>query len=125
MKATIVAAFLCGLLATAAQAQTTAIPQGASIEFRMDADPANLAGCRGLDATLSRVHSITPQGETARLKLAGGFTETLKQTSPGIYTTVFTLSGVRLDVMANASASPRTLTVTDKNRGCHWNAIAK
>ena len=123
MKAvTIAAAFLAGLTATGAFAQTAA---NTPIEFRMAASDANISGCRGLDANLSRVHSVTLQGDNALLKLAGGISEALKQTAPGIYTSTFTLSGVRLDVVADASKSPRTLTATDKNRGCRWDATAK
>ena len=104
---------------------TFAYAQNAPIEFRMAAADANLAGCRSLDAQLSRVHSVTLQGDKASLKLAGGISETLKQTSPGLYTTVFMLSGVRLDVVADASQSPKTLVMTDKNRGCRWDATTK
>ena len=119
MRSVIAAALLVGMTATFAYAQT------APIEFRMAAADANLAGCRSLDAQLSRVHSVTLQGDKASLKLAGGISETLKQTSPGLYTTVFMLSGVRLDVVADASQSPRTLVVLEKNRGCRWDATTK
>ena len=119
MKSLVIAAFLIGMTGSAAYAQN------APIEFRMAASDANLTGCRGLDAQLSRVHSVTLQGDKALLKLAGGISETLKQTSPGVYTSVFTLSGVRLDVVADASKSPKTLVVTEKNRGCRWDATTK
>ncbi|WP_422029617.1 hypothetical protein [Reyranella sp.] len=119
MKSVVIAAVLFGTTASAVYAQ------GAPIEFRMAASDANLAGCRSLDAQLSRVHSVTLQGDKAQLKLAGGVSDTLKQTSPGIYTSVFTLSGVRLDVVADASKSPRTLIITEKNRGCRWDATTK
>ena len=119
MKSAITAAVLVGMAASFAQAQS------APIAFRMAASDANLAGCRSLDSELSRVHSVTLQGDTALLKLAGGNSEKLKQTGPGVYTTVFTLSGVRLDVVANSASSPRTLVVTEKNRGCRWDATAK
>jgi len=119
MKSAITAAVLVGMAASFAHAQS------APIEFRMAASDANLAGCRGLDAELSRVHSVTLQGDTALLKLAGGYSEPLKQMTPGVYASVFTLSGVRLDVVANSVSSPRTLVLTDKNRGCRWNATAK
>jgi len=119
MKSFVIAAFLIGMTGSAADAQN------APIEFRMAASDANLAGCRGLDAQLSRVHSVTLQGDKALLKLAGGISETLKQTSPGVYMSAFTLSGVRLDVVADASKSPKTLVVTEKNRGCRWDATTK
>ncbi|CAN5752793.1 hypothetical protein BH11PSE3_BH11PSE3_31180 [soil metagenome] len=99
----------------------TAVP----IEFRLIAAKANMAGCSGLDTSLSRVHAITLMGETAQLKSSGGINDTLKQTSPSLYKTVFTLGGIRLDVVADASKTPRSLTVTDAQRGCHWNAEAR
>jgi len=119
MKSVFAVALFVGMTATFANAQNT------PIEFRMAAADANLAGCRGLDAQLSRVHSVTLQGDKASLKLAGGISETLTQTRPGIYTSVFMLSGARLDVIADASKSPRTLVVTEKNRGCRWDATTK
>ena len=119
MKTVVVTALLFVMTGSAAYAQD------APIEFRMAASDANLAGCRGLDAQLSRVHSVTLQGDKALLKLAGGISDTLKQASPGVYTSVFTLSGVRLDVVADASKSPKTLVVTEKNRGCRWDATTK
>lgn len=123
MKAVIITVLLIGISATAAQAQTASA--NAPIEFRMAAATGNLSGCQNLDAQRSRVHSVMLQGDNALLKLAGGINETLKQTSPGVYTSNFTLSGVRLDVVADASKSPRTLVVTEKNRGCRWDATTK
>ena len=48
----------------------------------------------------------------------------MKLVRPNVYETEFALSGVRLDVVADLSASPKTLTVTEKNRGCKWMAVA-
>jgi hypothetical protein len=123
MKAVMIAAMLVGTSATATEAQND--PGNAPIEFRLGASDANISGCRNLDAQLSRVHSVTLKGDNAVLKLAGGITETLKQTRPGIYTSVFTLSGVRLDVVADTSKAPGTLVVTEKNRGCRWDATTR
>ena len=124
MKAAILAAVLTGMTAAVAQAQT-ASADSAPIEFRVVASPDNISGCRGLDGTFSRVNTITLQGDKALLKIAGGITETLKQTAPHVYTTVITMNGVRLDVVADASKSPKTLVMTDKNRGCRWDGTPK
>lgn len=123
MKAVICAAFLFGMSATMAQAQNS--PAQAPIEFRVVASADNISGCRGLDGAFSRVNTITPQGDKALLKMAGGITETLKQTAPSVYTSVITMNGVRLEVVADASKSPKTLVITDKNRGCRWDATTK
>ena len=102
----------------------TAGAQGAPIEFRLTADKANPAGCTSLDASLSRVHTVTVTGDKALLKSAGGINDTLKQTSPGIYKTTFSLAGVRLDVVADAAKTPRSLSVVEAQRSCKWNAVA-
>ena len=122
MKATKPSASLIGILTVILAA--TAGAQGAPIEFRLTADKANPAGCTSLDASLSRVHTVTVTGDKALLKSAGGINDTLKQSSPGIYKTTFSLAGVRLDVVADASKTPRSLTVVEAQRSCKWNAVA-
>jgi hypothetical protein len=126
MKAITLNAPLIGILAalTAAGAAGTASAQNAPIEYRLTADKANPAGCTSLDASLSRVHTVTVTGDKALLKSAGGINDTLKQASPGIYKTTFSLAGVRLDVVADASTPPRSLTVVEAQRSCKWNAVA-
>ncbi len=112
------AAALAALLAFPAFAQDK------PIEFRLAPAESNPVGCRALDPALSRVHTVTRTGNTATIKSAGGVDDTLKQKTPNVYTTVFALSGTRLDVVVDASATPRTLTVVEAQRGCKWNAIA-
>jgi hypothetical protein len=48
----------------------------------------------------------------------------MKQTTPGVYTTNFSLGGTTLNVVADASKSPKSLTVTEPKLGCRWNAVA-
>jgi hypothetical protein len=60
--------------------------------------------------------------DTATITSSGGIDDTMKQKTLNVYTTAFSLSGVRLD--ADASATPRTLTVVEVQRGCKWNAVA-
>ena len=38
-----------------------------------------------IDASLSRVHTITPMGDTATIKSAGGMNDKMKQSSPNVY----------------------------------------
>jgi len=116
-KGTAAAMVLIGLSA-AAQAQET-------IEFRLTPASANLAACRNLDASLSRVHSVTLDGDKSSIKSSGGINDRLKQPTPGNYTTDFSLGGVKLHVVADANAKPRTLKVVESNWGCRWDAIAK
>ena len=122
MKTTTLTASLVGVLTALAAANANA--QNAPIEFRLAPDKANLAGCTSLDAALSRVHTVALAGDKALLKSAGGINDTMKQASPNVYKTVFNMGGVRLDVVADTSKTPRTLTVAEAQRGCHWNAVA-
>lgn len=122
MKATKLNGALIGVLTAILAAAATA--QSAPIEFRLAADKANPGGCTSLDASLSRVHTVTVTGDKALLKSAGGINDTLKQASPGVYKTTFSLAGVRLDVVADASKAPRSLTVVEAQRSCKWNAVA-
>jgi hypothetical protein len=101
-----------------------AFAQDKPIESRLVAAKTNPVGCTALDPDLSRVHSVTRMGDKAIIKSSGGIDDTMKQKTPNVYTTVFALSGVRLDVVADASVTPATLTVVEAQRGCKWNAVA-
>lgn len=118
MKATAFGAALAIILASSALAQDR------SIEFRLAADKGNLSQCMALDSALSRVHTVAKVGAKATITSSGGIDDDLKVKSPDVYTTTFSLSGVRLEVVADASVKPATLTVFERNRGCKWNAIA-
>ena len=76
------------------------------------------------DAALSRVHTFWATGDTASVTSAGGVTSNMTQTSPGVYTTDFSLGGTTLRVVADASRSPKSLTVTEPRLGCRWSAVA-
>jgi hypothetical protein len=106
----------------ALSAQATA--QNAPIEFRVVATDRNPSACRQFDAALSRVHTFTATGDAALLRSAGGVTSNMKQTMPRVYTTNFRLGGTTLNVVADASKSPKTLDVTEPRLGCRWNAVA-
>ncbi|CAN5288736.1 hypothetical protein BH10PSE6_BH10PSE6_01100 [soil metagenome] len=101
-----------------------AFAQDKPIEFRLVAATTNPVGCTALDPAMSRVASVTRKGDTATIKSAGGIDDTMKQKTPNVYSTVFTLSGVKLDIVADASVTPATLTVVEAQRGCKWNAVA-
>lgn len=138
MKASIQMAVLAGTVAlmlaacentqTAQQTQsgqTAQLAQGVPIEFRLVPVQGNPSNCLQLDSAMSRVHTVTPMGSDATIRSAGGVNDTLKQTSPNIYTTQFRLGSTTLDVVADASKTPRTLNVTEPKIGCRWNAVAK
>ena len=101
-----------------------AAAQGAAIQFRVVAVDRNPSSCQRFDAALSRVHTFTPAGDTATLTTAGGVTSTMKQTTPGVFTTTLGIGGTNFNVVADTSKSPKTLDVTEPRLGCRWNAVA-
>ncbi len=103
---------------------TLAHAQSAPIQFRVVAAKGNPSSCTGLDAALSRVHTITLAGDTATIKSAGGVNDKMKQTSPNVYTSSTSLGGNTLVVTADASKTPRTLDVKEPKLGCAWSAVA-
>jgi hypothetical protein len=110
--------------ASTPQAPTPTPPTvNAPIEFRVVPE-RNPAGCTRFDAALSRVHTFRATGDTASVTSAGGITSNMTQTSPGVYTTDFSMGGTTLRVVANAASSPKSLTVTEPRLGCRWSAVA-
>jgi hypothetical protein len=111
------AALLLGLSGAAALAQTE------SVDFRLTPSKSNPTSCTTLDASLSRVHTVTLMGEKAHIKSAGGVNDDLKAAGAQVYKTNFSLGGVTLQVTANAGAKPRSLQVVEPKLGCKWDAI--
>jgi hypothetical protein len=114
----VVAASLTGLFSAEAAAQD------AAIQFRVVATARNPSACKQFDSALARVHTLTPTADGASLRSAGGVNSVMTQATPGVYTTNFSLGGTTLNVVADASKSPKSLTVTEPRLGCRWNAIA-
>ena len=112
------AASLTGLLAAQAGAQ------GAPIEFRVTPTDRNPSACQQFDAALSRVHTFTPTADGASVRSAGGVNSNMTQTSPGIFTTNFSLGSTTLAVTANSTTSPKSLEVREPRLGCRWSAVA-
>ena len=117
------AAAKSAVLAIAMLLPALAMAQHSVTEFRLAQDPKNIQGCTALDPSLTRVHTLTIKGGQAEIKSAGGIDDKMKLVRPNVYETVFSLSGVRLDVLADLSATPKTLTVEEKSRGCKWMAV--
>ena len=101
-----------------------AMAQGAPIEFRVTATDRNPSACQRFDAALSRVHTFTPTADGASVTSAGGISSNMRQVSPGIYTTDFSLGSTTLSVAANTTASPKSLDVREPRPGCRWSAVA-
>jgi hypothetical protein len=102
---------------------TTAVAQGAPVEFRVAPTDRNPSGCQQFDAALSRVHTFTPTADGASVRSAGGVNSTMTQTSPGVFTTNFSLGSTTLNVVANSTTSPKSLEVREPRMGCRWNAV--
>ena len=114
----------CALLAAMASLlPMLAMAQDSVTEFRLAQDPKNIQGCTALDSSMTRVHTLPIKGGQAEIKSAGGIDDEMKLVRPNVYQTVFALGGARLVVVADLSATPKTLTVTDNNRGCKWMAV--
>lgn len=110
--------------ASAPQSPTqSAAVTSAPIEFRVVPE-RNPSGCTRFDAALSRVHTFRATGDSASVTSAGGISSNMSQTSPGVYTTDFSLGGTTLMVVANAASSPKSLAVTEPRLGCRWSAVA-
>jgi hypothetical protein len=94
--------------------------QGSVTKYRLAGVPGNIQGCIRLEPSLARVHTLTVKDGNAELKFAGGIDQKLKASKPGVYVADFEMSGARLDVTADTTAAPKTLTVISKNLGCKW-----
>lgn len=115
--ASVVAASFAGMISPVSA-------QNAPIEFRVVAVDRNPSSCQQFDAALSRVHTVTPTGDAAILRTAGGVTSNMKQTTPKVFTTTLGIGGTNFNVVADASKSPKTLAVTEPRIGCRWQAVA-
>lgn len=112
------AASVTGLFAAQAGAQT------APIEFRVTPTDRNPSACQQFDAALSRVHTFTATADGASVRSAGGVNSNMTQTSPGVFTTNFSLGSTTLNVTANSTTSPKSLEVREPRLGCRWSAVA-
>ncbi len=81
-----------------------------------------MSTCRTLDAALARPHTITVKNGDVEITSAGGIEGRMREVRAGVYDVVFELSGQRLDVVADLSAAPKTLTVSERELGCRWQA---
>jgi hypothetical protein len=115
---------LCTAALASSLAATLALAQAAPIEFRVVATDRNPSACQKLDAALSRVHTFTATADGASVRSAGGVNSNMTQTSPGVYTTNFSLGSTTLNVTANSTTSPKSLEVREPRIGCRWSAVA-
>lgn len=115
---------LCMSAVASSLAATLALAQAAPIEFRVVPTDRNPSACQQFDAALSRVHTFTATADGASVRSAGGVNSNMTQSSPGIYTTNFSLGSTTLAVTANSTTSPKSLEVREPRLGCRWSAVA-
>jgi hypothetical protein len=106
--------FLLPAIAVAAEDSVT--------RFRLTSEPNNQTICRSLDAVLARRHTVTVKAGDVEITSAGGVEGRMKQSHDGVYSVVFELSGLSLDVVADLAGTPKTLAVSDRQLGCKWRA---
>lgn len=115
---------LCTSAALSSLAATLALAQAAPIEFRVTPTDRNPSACQQFDAARSRVHTFTATADGASVRSAGGVNSNMTQSSPGIFTTNFSLGSTTLNVTANSTTSPKSLEVREPRLGCRWSAVA-
>ena len=104
-------------LPVAASAQSTG-----QAKFWLAAQPGNIQSCIALDPQFTREHTLTVSDGLAELTTAGGINTKLKMVRPNVYETDYELGRLNLHLVADLSATPPTLTVTEKSLGCKWSA---
>lgn len=112
--AAVVATLLLPAIAAAAEDFVT--------RYRLAADPDNANSCRALDPVLARPHTVTAKSGDVEITSAGAIEGRMREMRAGVYGVVFELSGQRLNVVADLSVAPKTLTVSEPQLGCKWRA---
>lgn len=109
----------CALLAILLPAVASAQQ---SVNFWLAALPGNIQGCIAADPQFTREHTFSLKDGQAEITSPGGINTKLKLVRPNVYETDYELGRLHLHVVADLAASPRSLTVTEKNLGCKWAA---
>jgi hypothetical protein len=99
-----------------------AVAQDAQVQFWLKGDPKNIQGCIAADPSFTREHTFLLVNGQAEIKSAGGINIKMKPVRANVYRGDFDLGRMNLDVVADLSATPKTLTVTNPDLGCKWTA---
>ena len=105
---------LAALLPSVASAQ--------SVNFWLAAQPGNIQGCIASDPQFTREYTFTLKDGQAEITGPGGLKEPMKLVRPNVYETNYQLGRLNLHYVADLSATPPMLTVTEKSLGCKWMA---
>ncbi len=110
-------------LAVALALPAAALAQDAEVKFWLKGAPGNIQGCIAADSQFTREHTFTLKNGQAEVRMPGNIHVKLKLAKPNVYTGDFDLGRLNLDMVVDLAATPKTLTVTEKNLGCKWSAI--
>jgi hypothetical protein len=108
--------------AFAALLPVAAAAQNAEVQFWLKGDPKNIQGCIAADPSFTREHTFLLVNGQAEIKSAGGINVKLKPVRADVYTGDFDLGRMNLDIVADLSTTPKTLTVVNQSLGCKWAA---
>lgn len=101
----------------------SALAQDAEAKFWLKGAPNNIQGCIAADSQFTREHTFTLKNGQAEVRMPGNVHVKLKLANPNIYTGDFDLGRLNLHMVVDMAATPKTLTVTEKNLGCKWSAV--
>jgi len=100
-----------------------ALAQDGSAKFWLKGSPNNMQACLASDPQFTREHTLTVQGGKATLTSPGGINTSLKLVRPDVYQENIIMGQLNLTLVADLAATPKTLTVTERNLGCRWSAV--
>ena len=100
-----------------------ALAQDGSAKFWLKGSPNNMQACLSADPQFTREHTLTVQGGKATLTSPGGINTSLRPVRPDVYQESIIMGQLNLTVVADLAATPKTLTVTERNLGCRWSAV--
>ena len=111
------------LAAVALALPGAAMAQDAEVKFWLKGAPGNIQGCIAADPQFTREHTFTLKGGEAVVTAAGGVDTKLKLVRPNVYAADFDLGRMNLNMVADLAATPKSLTVTNRDLGCKWSAV--
>ncbi len=111
------------LAAIALALPTSVVAQDAEVKFWLKGAPGNIQGCIAADPQFTGEHIFILKGGQAEVRAPGGVLIKLKLVRPNVYSGDFDLGRMNLNMMADLAATPKSLTVTNRDLGCKWSAI--
>ncbi len=111
------------LAAVALALPGAAMAQDAEVKFWLKAAPGNIQGCIAADPQFTREHTFTLKSGQAEVAMPGNIHVKLKLVRPNVYSGDFDLGRLNLNMVADLAATPKSLTVTNRDLGCKWSAV--